>query len=116
MKQHEEAKNDNFFEKVYDVVNLIPFGKVTTYGAIAEFLGSRGSSRMVGWALNQSIRSRKMIPAHRVVNRMGMLSGKMAFGHPNLMQKLLENEGVQVIDDKIVDFEKHFWNPEMLFK
>lgn len=116
MKQYRKTKSDNFFESVYDVVKLIPYGKVTTYGAIAGFLGSRGSSRMVGWALNQSFRSGHQIPAHRVVNRMGMLSGKASFGHPCLMQKLLENEGVQVIDDKIVDFEKYFWDPETLLQ
>lgn len=104
----------NFFDSVYTVVRQIPYGRVTTYGAIARFLGAASSSRMVGWALNQSGRTSFEIPAHRVVNRMGILSGKAAFGHPDLMQKLLENEGIQVINNKIVDFEKHFWNPDAL--
>lgn len=104
----------NFFDSVYAVVRQIPYGRVTTYGAIARFLGAPSSSRMVGWALNQSDRTPFEIPAHRVVNRMGMLSGKAAFGHPDLMQKLLESEGIQVINDKIVDFEKCFWDPDVL--
>jgi methylated-DNA-protein-cysteine methyltransferase-like protein len=106
----------NFFDSVCAVVQQIPSGSVTTYGAIARFLGASSSSRMVGWALNQSFRSQFEIPAHRVVNRMGILSGKAAFGHPDLMQKLLENEGIQVVNDKIVDFEKHFWDPVLLIE
>ncbi len=98
--------------QVYALVRQIPFGKVTSYGAIAAFLGSRQSSRMVGWAMNQSHRSRLNIPAHRVVNRNGQLTGKNHFGHPDLMQQLLEQEGHQIENDTIVNFEKAFWNPE----
>lgn len=101
----------SFFEKVYQVAKLIPYGKVTTYGAIAEYLGTKGSARMVGWAMNKSLSFPEEIPAHRVVNRNGMLSGKKYFGNPNIMQQLLENEGIKVINDKIVDLEKYFWNP-----
>jgi methylated-DNA-protein-cysteine methyltransferase-like protein len=104
-------KSDNFFDKVYDVAARIPYGKVTSYGAIANFLASRGSARMVGWAMNAS-HSREDVPAHRVVNRVGLLSGKHHFDGTNLMQQLLESEGVKVEDNKVVDFEKHFWQPE----
>lgn len=104
-------KDHTFFEQVYDVVKLIPFGRVTSYGAIASYLGTGGSSRMVGWAMNTSHSSPENIPAHRVVNRIGILTGKHHFGGPELMQQLLESEGITVINDKIVDFEKHFWNP-----
>ena len=106
----------SFFEKVYQVAKLIPYGKVTTYGAIAEYLGTKGSARMVGWAMNKSFSFPEEIPAHRVVNRNGMLSGKKYFGNPNIMQQLLENEGIKVINDKIVDLEKYFWNPISLLK
>lgn len=105
---------DSFFEKVFAVVREIPYGRVTSYGAIAEYLGSRGSSRMVGWAMNQSHKSGLDIPAHRVVNRNGMLTGKAHFGHPDLMQKLLEQEGIQVENDQIISFSDHFWSPEEL--
>jgi methylated-DNA-protein-cysteine methyltransferase related protein len=107
---------DSFFEKVYQVVKLIPFGRVTSYGAIAEYLGTRGSARMVGWAMNASHNSQENIPAHRVVNRMGMLTGKHHFGNPDIMQQLLESEGVAVKDDQIIDFEKHFWDPKKEIK
>ena len=103
-------KNDSFFEKVYDVVRLVPFGRVTTYGAIARFIGSAQSSRMVGWALNAS-HSFTDVPAHRVVNRNGMLTGKQHFGTSDTMQELLENEGVEVVENKIIYFEKLFWDP-----
>ena len=106
--------NPSFFEKVYQLAKLIPKGKVTTYGAIAEYLGTKGSARMVGWAMNKSLSFSEEIPAHRVVNRKGLLSGKQHFGNPNIMQQLLENEGIKVKDDKIVDFEKHFWDPMSL--
>lgn len=102
---------DSFFDKVYEVVKLIPYGRVTSYGAIAEYLGSKGSSRMVGWAMNASHHSTEEIPAHRVVNRNGLLTGKHHFGTPGLMQQLLENEGIVVVDDKIVNFKEVFWNP-----
>lgn len=104
--------NHSFFEQVYAIVRQIPFGKVTSYGAIAAFLGSRQSSRMVGWAMNQSHRSGLSIPAHRVVNRNGQLTGKNHFGHPDLMQQLLEQEGHRIVNDTIVNFENVFWNPE----
>ena len=99
----------NFFDKVYEVAKQIPYGKVTSYGAIANYLGATKSARMVGYAMNGS--HNKDVPAHRVVNRKGLLTGKHHFGDPTLMQKLLENEGIQVVDDKIVNFEKHFWDP-----
>jgi len=105
------SKDNSFFQKVYEVVKLIPFGKVTSYGAIANYLGSRGSARMVGWAMNASHASSVPIPAHRVVNRNGMLTGKHHFGSPEIMKQLLENEGVVVNDDKIEDFNNHFWDP-----
>ena len=103
--------NTSFFEKVYAVVNLIPPGRVTTYGAIAGYLGSRGSSRMVGWAMNHSHRHNPSLPAHRVVNRNGILTGKHHFGSPGIMQQLLENEGIQVENDQVLNFHKHFWDP-----
>lgn len=101
---------DNFFERVYDVVRLIPYGRVTSYGAIAKFLGAARSARMVGWAMN-ACHGREDVPAHRVVNRVGLLSGKHHFDGTNLMQQLLENEGVKVKDNKILKFEKYFWDP-----
>jgi methylated-DNA-protein-cysteine methyltransferase-like protein len=106
------AKNDNFFERVYEVARQIPYGKVTSYGAIAKVLGAARSSRMVGWAMNASHKLED-VPAHRVVNRNGLLTGKHHFDGTNLMQQLLENEGVVVKENQIIDFEKHFWMPEM---
>lgn len=100
---------DNFFENVYEVARQIPKGRVTSYGAIAAYLGVKSSARMVGWAMNSCHKAG--IPAHRVVNRMGMLSGKAHFGG-NRMQKLLEKEGIKVENDCIIDFQKHFWDPE----
>jgi methylated-DNA-protein-cysteine methyltransferase-like protein len=105
--------NDNFFENVYAVTRLIPKGRVTSYGAIARYLGSARSSRMVGWALNNSHHLPEFIPAHRVVNRFGLLSGKHHFNGQNLMQQLLENEGITIENDQIVNFEKHFWDPNV---
>lgn len=102
---------EDFFRKVYDVVKLIPPGKVTSYGAIAAFLGSPQAARMVGWAMNGSHRLPEFIPAHRVVNRNGLLTGKHHFDTPYAMQELLENEGITVIDDQIIGFENHFWDP-----
>jgi len=99
----------NFFQDVYEVVKLIPRGKVTSYGAIANYLGLRRSARMVGWAMNGSVK--KDVPAHRVVNRNGLLTGKHHFQGTNLMQQLLESEGIQVVDNKIQNFERHFWDP-----
>ncbi len=109
-KIRSKSSNSNFFQEVYDVVRLIPQGRVTTYGAIAKFLGTKLSARMVGWALN-CYHTQADIPAHRVVNRNGMLTGKHFFATPTQMQELLEAEGIRVIDDQIQDFEKHFWNP-----
>ena len=100
----------NFFQNVYDVVRLVPRGRVTTYGAIAKYLGASRSSRMVGWAMNAS-HTQLDIPAHRVVNRQGMLTGKMMFAYPMQMQELLEAEGVRVVDDRVVEFERVFWEP-----
>lgn len=105
------ADNENFFEKVYEIVRRIPEGKVTSYGAIANHLGTARSARMVGWAMN-ACAGRDDVPAHRVVNRNGVLTGKFHFQGTNLMQQLLENEGIEVEDNQVVDFEKHFWTPE----
>ncbi|WP_026897382.1 MGMT family protein [Daejeonella oryzae] len=102
---------DSFYDRVHQVVRLIPSGRITTYGAIAAYLGSKGSSRMVGYAMNNSFTAIPQVPAHRVVNRQGLLSGKAHFGSPTLMQQLLENEGIKVIDDKVVDFKILFWDP-----
>ena len=107
------SENDNFFERVYEIVRQIPEGKVTSYGAIAKALGTARSARMVGWAMNAS-HTIDDVPAHRVVNRKGLLSGKHHFDGTNLMQQLLENEGVEVVDNQIVDFEKHFWKNNFL--
>ena len=104
------SKSDNFFEKVYEVAKLIPYGRVTSYGAIAKYLGAARSARMVGWAMNAS-HNNDQIPAHRVVNRKGLLTGKFHFDGTNLMQQLLENEGVVVIDNQIQSFEAVFWDP-----
>ena len=101
----------NFFERVYQVVRQIPFGKVTSYGAIAKFIGSPQSARMVGWAMN-SAHSKPDVPAHRVVNRNGLLTGKHHFPGTNTMQRMLESEGVKVENDQIVNFEAHFWDPK----
>lgn len=101
---------NNFFEDVYAVVKLIPCGRVTSYGAIAAYLGTKGRARMVGWAMN-SAHTQDDVPAHRVVNRQGLLSGKSHFGTPTRMQELLESEGVQVKEDKVQGFDKVFWNP-----
>jgi methylated-DNA-protein-cysteine methyltransferase-like protein len=106
--------NENFFERVYGVARQIPYGKVTSYGAIAKALGTARSARMVGWAMNAS-HSLADVPAHRVVNRNGLLTGKFHFDGTNLMQQLLESEGIEVIENQIVDFEKHFWEPEIQF-
>lgn len=103
-------KHKDFFSTVYDVVRLIPIGRVTSYGAIAKYLGSARSSRMVGWAMNGAHKY-KDVPAHRVVNRIGLLTGKMHFVPPSKMEELLEKEGVVVKDDQIQDFTSVFWDP-----
>ena len=102
----------NFFERIYEIARQIPEGKVTSYGAIAKALGTARSARMVGWAMN-ACHNRDDVPAHRVVNRVGLLSGKHHFEGTNLMQQLLESEGITVVNNQIVDFEKHFWMPEI---
>lgn len=105
-------EEENFFAKVYRVTKQIPFGRVTSYGAIAKYLGTPRSARMVGWALNASHLD-DSIPAHRVVNRIGVLSGKHHFKGSNLMQQLLENENIKVENNTIINFEKLFWDPNI---
>ena len=104
-------KDENFFELVYDVTRQIPRGRVTSYGAIARCLGTKMSARMVGWAMNGAGKVKPKVPAHRVVNRNGMLSGKHHFATPDQMEMLLKKEGVRVKNDIIIDFEKLFWDP-----
>ncbi|MFC2111115.1 MGMT family protein [Bacteroidota bacterium] len=106
----------SFFEKVYQVAKQIPKGNVTSYGAIANYIGTKGSARMVGWAMNKSFSSIENIPAHRVVNRNGMLTGKNHFSTPDLMEQLLESEGIEIVDDKIINFNSHFWDPALELK
>lgn len=101
----------SFYEQVYQVVRLIPKGKVTSYGAIASYLGTKGSSRMVGYAMNGAGSISPKVPAHRVVNRNGLLTGKFHFSSPTAMQDLLGKEGIKVSDDKIINFKNHFWDP-----
>ena len=101
----------SFFEDVWDVARQIPRGRVTNYGAIANYLGAKMSARMVGWAMNGASSAKPKVPAHRVVNRNGMLSGKMHFATPDLMQQRLEKEGIEVRNDKIVRFNELFWDP-----
>jgi len=108
-----ERENNNFFERVYEIARLIPEGKVTSYGAIAKALGAARSARMVGWAMN-ACHNMEDVPAHRVVNRNGLLTGKHHFDGTNLMQQLIESEGIAVENNQIVDFKKHFWQPEIL--
>ena len=102
----------NFFQRVYEVVRQIPYGRVTSYGAVARYLGSSGSARMVGWALNNS-HNMEDVPAQRVVNRMGLLTGKHHFGGTSAMQQMLESEGVMVKDNKICNFPEVFWDPNI---
>lgn len=103
--------DDNFFHRVYEITRRIPYGRVTSYGAIARCIGSPGASRMVGWALNNCHTLEDFIPAHRVVNRNGVLTGKHHFRHPGLMQELLESEGIKIENDRVVDFSDLFWEP-----
>jgi methylated-DNA-protein-cysteine methyltransferase related protein len=103
--------DDSFFERVYEVARLIPYGRVTTYGAIARYLGTGQSARMVGWAMNQCHVHPHPVPAHRVINRNGLLTGKHHFGGSDVMKQLLESEGITVIDDKVQDFDKLLWDP-----
>ncbi len=104
------TESDNFFEKVYEVARLIPYGRVTSYGAIAKYLGAARSARMVGWAMNASGND-DTVPAHRVVNRIGVLTGKHHFQGTSLMQQLLESEGIEIRENKIVNFDVLFWDP-----
>jgi methylated-DNA-protein-cysteine methyltransferase-like protein len=110
VKNQTQPNSKNFFEDVWDVVRQVPKGRVTTYGAIANYLGTRMSARMVGWAMNAA-HTIADVPAQRVVNRNGMLSGKAHFGSPTQMQELLENDGVEVKDDEVQDFKTLFWDP-----
>jgi methylated-DNA-protein-cysteine methyltransferase-like protein len=107
----QNSEKEGFFSRVYDITRLIPYGRITSYGAIARYLGTAGSARMVGWALNSSHTNPEFIPAHRVVNRNGMLTGKHHFGNSSTMQQLLENEGFTVKDDRVIDFREKFWDP-----
>lgn len=106
-------RDENFFALVYDVVRQVPKGRVTSYGAVAACLGTKLSARMVGWAMNGCGNVRPKVPAHRVVNRLGILSGKHHFKPPSKMEELLKKEGIKVKNDQIVDFEKLFWDPVM---
>lgn len=113
-KKPEEKKSQkeySFFEDVFDIVRLVPKGRVTTYGAIANYLGTRLSARMVGWAMNAAHHAKPKVPAHRVVNRNGMLSGKAHFATPVLMEQLLLKEKIAVKDDRIINFKNHYWDP-----
>ena len=105
------VKEYSFFQDVYDVARLVPKGRVTSYGAIAAFLGSRLSARMVGWAMNGAHLAKPKVPAQRVVNRNGILTGKHHFATETLMEELLKKDGVAVKNDTVVDFEKRFWDP-----
>lgn len=111
-------KEASFFESVWEVVALIPYGRVTSYGAIAKYISAPKAARMVGWAMNASHAAKLSIPAHRVVNRLGLLSGKAHFGQMDLMENLLKNEGFIIENDKILNFEEKFWDPsrELGFK
>ncbi len=109
----ETPKQDDFFAMVFDVVRLIPKGRVTSYGAIAKYLGAARSSRVVGYAMNASHSQKKKVPAHRVVNRNGLLTGKHHFVNPYEMEELLKKEKIKVVNDKIVDFEKLYWDPTL---
>jgi methylated-DNA-protein-cysteine methyltransferase-like protein len=104
-------RDENFFELVYEVARQIPKGRVTSYGAIAACLGTKSSARMVGWAMNGAHQVRPKVPAHRVVNRLGMLSGKHHFQPPGSMELLLKKEGIRVVNDQVKDFDKYFWDP-----
>ena len=103
-------RDPHFFQRVYEVVRQVPYGRVTSYGAIARYLGTARSARVVGWTMNQS-HGMEDVPAHRVVNRNGLLTGKHHFGGTRLMQQLLENEGVRVVENQVVDFRRHYWDP-----
>ena len=111
---HNHMKSsDNFFEKSYAIARLIPYGRVTSYGAIATYLGAARSARMVGWAMNNAHQQNPPVPAHRVVNRNGQLTGKAHFAHPKEMEILLKKEGVEVKNDQIINFKTVFWDPNI---
>ena len=116
MPSRKPSKCNDFFSRVYNVTRLIPYGRITSYGAIADYLGSGRSARMVGWALNVSHAYPEFIPAHRVVNRKGLLTGKHHFGNSTTMQQLLENEGIIVENDCILNFRERFWDPSVELK
>ena len=107
------VKEFSFFSDVYDVVRQIPKGKVTSYGAIAVYLGTKLSALMVGWAMNAATKANPKVPAQRVVNRNGMMTGLHHFATPTLMEELLKKDGVAVQDDVVVDFQKRFWDPSI---
>lgn len=113
---HDPMKKESFFDKVFVVARKIPRGRVTSYGAIADYLGTGLSARMVGWAMNSCSTTTPPVPAHRVVNRNGLLTGKHHFASPTLMEELLEAEGIEVMDDKIKHFQKLFWDPSIALK
>ena len=112
-EKNKKKETFTFFEDVYAVVRQIPKGRVTSYGAIGKYLGTKLSARMVGWAMNAAHQQTNKVPAHRVVNRNGMLTGKQHFATPTLMEDLLLKEKVKVKDETIIDFEKHFWDPSI---
>jgi methylated-DNA-protein-cysteine methyltransferase related protein len=116
MAKLKQKADSDFFSRVHDVTRLIPYGRITSYGAIAQYLGSGRSARMVGWALNASHTNPEFIPAHRVVNRNGVLTGKHHFGNSTTMAQLLENEGIIIEDDQIINFSERFWDPSKEIK
>jgi methylated-DNA-protein-cysteine methyltransferase-like protein len=116
MPSRKPVKSNDFFSRVYDVTCLIPYGRITSYGAIARYLGTGRSARMVGWALNSSHNRPEFIPAHRVVNSKGLLTGKLHFGNSTTMQQLLENEGILIEDDSVLNFRERFWDPSKELK
>jgi methylated-DNA-protein-cysteine methyltransferase-like protein len=111
MAKISEPRTDNWIEKIYEMVRKIPKGKVTSYGIIADTIGTRTTARMVGWAMNASHVAKPKVPAHRVVNRNGLLTGRHHFATPTLMQDLLEAEGIKIVENQIINFEKHCWKP-----
>jgi methylated-DNA-protein-cysteine methyltransferase-like protein len=111
MPQVKKNKNNDFFARVYEVTKCIPYGRITSYGAIARCLGSGRSARMVGWALNVCHSKPEFVPAHRVVNRIGLLTGKHHFGNSTTMEQLLKNEGIIIENDQIINFKEKFWDP-----
>jgi methylated-DNA-protein-cysteine methyltransferase-like protein len=111
MSKEIKIRNIDWIEKIYEIVRKIPKGKVTSYGAIADAIGARTTARMVGWAMNVSHTAKPKVPAHRVVNRNGLLTGRHHFASPTLMQELLESEKIEIKDNQIINFENHFWKP-----